>query len=77
MGPMMQEGPAVLFERVNKHFGAYHALRDIDLRVAQGEKSCDLRSLRLRKIDADPLHQPANHAGYGAADGLWDLGAGG
>ncbi len=38
MGPMMQEGPAVLFERVNKHFGAYHALRDIDLRVAQGEK---------------------------------------
>ncbi|WP_255010049.1 amino acid ABC transporter ATP-binding protein [Roseovarius sp. M141] len=34
----IDDGPAVLFERVNKHFGAYHALRDIDLSVAHGEK---------------------------------------
>ena len=30
--------PAILFEKVNKWFGALHVLRDIDLRVAQGER---------------------------------------
>lgn len=35
----MTDGSAtVIFERVNKYFGDYHALRDIDLRVARGEK---------------------------------------
>ncbi len=38
MDGMTQGDPAVLFEKVNKHFGDYHALRDIDLSVAQGEK---------------------------------------
>lgn len=38
MDGMMQEIPAVHFAKVNKSFGAYHALRDIDLSVAQGEK---------------------------------------
>lgn len=38
MDGMTQGRPAVLFEQVNKHFGAYHALRDIDLSVMQGEK---------------------------------------
>lgn len=38
MDGMTQGRPAVLFEQVNKHFGAYHALRNIDLSVMQGEK---------------------------------------
>lgn len=38
MDGMTPDVPAVLFEKVNKHFGDYHALRDIDLSVAQGEK---------------------------------------
>ncbi|RKF16999.1 amino acid ABC transporter ATP-binding protein [Roseovarius spongiae] len=38
MDGVTDTGPAVVFERVNRHFGAYHALRDIDLTVARGEK---------------------------------------
>ena len=38
MDGMTPGTPAVLFESVNAHFGDYHALRDIDLSVAQGEK---------------------------------------
>ena len=30
--------PAIRLVGVNKHFGTYHALRDIDLEVAEGEK---------------------------------------
>ncbi|MDJ0896387.1 MAG: ATP-binding cassette domain-containing protein, partial [Alphaproteobacteria bacterium] len=30
--------PAIRLSGVNKHFGTYHALRDIDLEVAEGEK---------------------------------------
>jgi len=30
--------PAVRIERMNKHYGAFHALRDINLTVAAGEK---------------------------------------
>ncbi|WP_281967806.1 amino acid ABC transporter ATP-binding protein [Roseovarius nanhaiticus] len=38
MDGMIPKAPAVLFEQLNKHFGNYHALRDIDLTVAPGEK---------------------------------------
>ena len=38
MDGMTQEGTAVLFEQVNKKSGNFHALRNIDLSVAQGEK---------------------------------------
>jgi len=30
--------PIITFERVNKWFGAYHALRDVDLTVGRGER---------------------------------------
>src|SRR5512144_2338538 len=35
---MAADGPIVVFERVNKWFGAFHVLRDIDLTIARGER---------------------------------------
>ena len=35
--PCMAGGPLVLMEKVNKHFGPLHVLRDIDLTVDRGE----------------------------------------
>ncbi|MBN06831.1 MAG: ABC transporter ATP-binding protein [Rhodospirillaceae bacterium] len=34
----MSEEPVILFEKVNKWFGDFHVLRDIDLSVAKGER---------------------------------------
>jgi general L-amino acid transport system ATP-binding protein len=34
----MQQQPAVRFERLNKFYGAFHVLKDIDLSVARGER---------------------------------------
>ncbi len=44
---------------VNKWFGAFHVLRDIDLVRRAGQANRHLRPLRLRQIDLDPLHQSA------------------
>ena len=34
----MSEAPVILFDKVNKWFGDFHVLRDIDLSVAKGER---------------------------------------
>jgi general L-amino acid transport system ATP-binding protein len=34
----MSEDPIILFDKVNKWFGDFHVLRDIDLKVAKGER---------------------------------------
>jgi general L-amino acid transport system ATP-binding protein len=34
----MSEAPIILFDKVNKWFGDFHVLRDIDLSVAKGER---------------------------------------
>ncbi|MBT5939596.1 MAG: amino acid ABC transporter ATP-binding protein, partial [Rhodospirillaceae bacterium] len=34
----MSEEPVILFDKVNKWFGDFHVLRDIDLAVAKGER---------------------------------------
>ena len=47
----------IQFEKVNKWYGKYHALRDIDLSVEPGRAPCHLRALRFGKVDDDPLHQ--------------------
>jgi general L-amino acid transport system ATP-binding protein len=35
---MADEGSIIVFERVNKWFGSFHVLRDIDLAIARGER---------------------------------------
>jgi ABC-type polar amino acid transport system, ATPase component len=47
---------------VNKWFGQFHVLSDINLDVKEGEKIVDLRAVRLGQVDPDPLHQPAGGA---------------
>ena len=36
--PRTESGPALVMRRVNKWFGAFHVLRDIDLEVRRGER---------------------------------------
>ena len=43
---------------VNKWFGQFHVLSDINLDVKLGEKIVDLRAVGLGQVDPDPLHQP-------------------
>lgn len=38
MSPATANAPAVQLRKLNKHFGQFHALKDIDLQVAQGER---------------------------------------
>ena len=42
---MTKESPIIEFDGVNKWFGEFHVLRDINLRVAKGERINSPRSL--------------------------------
>ena len=55
----MTRNSIVSIAGLNKWYGDFHVLRDINLDVAQGRAHRDLRSVGLRQIDADPLHQRA------------------
>ena len=50
--------PLVVLERVNKHFGELHVLKDIDLTVATRRGRGRHRAVRLRQVDAVPDDQP-------------------
>ena len=50
---------------VNKWYGDFHVLRDINLKVLRGERIVICGPVRLRQVDHDPLHQPAGGAPEG------------
>lgn len=43
-------------EAVNKWYGQFHVLKNINLQVRQGETHCVMRPIRLRKVDHDSLY---------------------
>ena len=59
----MSEAPIILFDKVNKWFGNFHVLRDLDLQVAKGERivicgpSGSGKSTALRCINRLEEHQ--------------------
>ena len=54
----MDTPPLVELSRVNKWFGDLHVLKDIDLAVSHREVVVVIGPVRLREVDAVPLHQP-------------------
>ena len=40
---------------VNKHYGSFHALKDIDLSIAEGHFRRARRPVGLRQVDAAPV----------------------
>lgn len=48
---------AIEISDMNKWYGTFHVLRDINLTVNRGGADCYLRSLRFWQVDPDPLHQ--------------------
>jgi general L-amino acid transport system ATP-binding protein len=50
---------------MNKWYGEFHVLKDIDLTVYKRRADRHLRPVRLRQVDADPLHQRAGGAPEG------------
>ena len=50
---------------MNKWYGDFHVLRDINLKVDGRRAHRDLRAVGLRQVDHDPLHQPAGRASAG------------
>lgn len=50
---------AIHISGMNKWYGTFHVLRDVNLTVQRGEAHRDLRAFGVREIDADPLHQPS------------------
>jgi general L-amino acid transport system ATP-binding protein len=55
---------AIQITRMNKWFGAFHVLRDIDMTVYRASGSWSA-GLGFGQVDADPLHQPAGGASVG------------
>ena len=49
----------IRFSSVNKYYGTYKALDDINAEVAKRRGGRGVRSVRLRQVDADPDRQPA------------------
>ena len=54
--------PAIQLIGVDKWFGAFQVLKNINLAVAQGREDRHLRPFGLGQVDADPLHQPSRGA---------------
>ena len=54
--------PAIQMIGVNKWYGEFHVLTDINLSVDARRAHRHLRPLRLRQVDPDPLHQQARRA---------------
>ena len=50
---------AVEIAGLNKWYGDFHVLRDINLDVARGERIVICGPSGSRQVDADPLHQRA------------------
>jgi hypothetical protein len=48
-------------EHVDKFFGDFQALSDINVKVGSGGRGGD-RAVRVGQVDDDPLHQPARGA---------------
>ncbi len=63
---------AVSLERVNKWYGAFHVLRDVDLTVRKGERIVICGPSGSGQVDPDPLHQPLeeHQAGRIVVDGI-------
>ena len=49
----------IQMEGVDKWYGEFQVLRNINLDRAHGRADRHLRPVGLRQVDADPLHQPA------------------
>jgi ABC-type amino acid transport system permease subunit len=56
---------AIEIQNMNKWYGTFHVLRDIDLTVNRGRADRHLRAVRVGQVDADPLHQRAGGASAG------------
>ncbi len=50
---------------VNKWFGQFHVLTDINLDVKEGEKIVICGPSGIGQVDPDPLHQPAGGTSAG------------
>ena len=50
---------AVEIVDLNKWFGAFHVLRDVDLRVMRGERIVICGPVGKRQVDVASLHQSA------------------
>jgi hypothetical protein len=51
--------------KVDKFYGDFQVLRDIDLHRRARRAHRHLRPVRLRQVDADPLPEPARGASAG------------
>ena len=54
--------PMIRMRGVNKWFGRFHVLKDVDLTIGRGERIVVCGPSGLRQVDAHPLHQPAGGA---------------
>ncbi len=56
--PAQTAAPIIEMSGVTKWYGDVQVLKDIDFRRARRAGS-DLRPVRLRQVNHDPMHQPA------------------
>jgi polar amino acid transport system ATP-binding protein len=80
-GPAIQQGPAIEFRNVNKWYGSFHCLTDVDLQIARqaimtivgpsgAGKSTMLRCINhLERIDSGEILVEGQLVGYREVDG--------
>ena len=61
----MTDDIAIQISTMNKWYGDFHVLRDIDLTVYRGERIVICGPSGSGKVHTDPLHQPAGRAPEG------------